>query len=144
MQILLSTGWLAVMLSVCSVAGAQQSSEPAGPEFNPQRIEFLENRMKQIESRQREAETGIQRLESRIQGLDSQVRQELVDRGDGAAGFVIFLFGVFCALWAQNTGRSPWLWFFMGLFFNIITVLVLLSKNASDKKAEFRTSKLPT
>jgi len=42
------------------------------------------------------------------------------------------LFGAFCALWAQNTRRNAWLWFFMGAFFNVITVLVLLGKNSSD------------
>jgi hypothetical protein len=48
-------------------------------------------------------------------------------------GLVLFFFAVFCALWAQNTGRSAWLWFFLGLFFHIITALVLLTKNSNDK-----------
>ena len=44
-----------------------------------------------------------------------------------------FLFGAFCALWAQNTRRSPWLWFFLGLFFSVIAaVIVLLVKNSDD------------
>ena len=42
------------------------------------------------------------------------------------------LFGAFCALWAQNTRRNPWGWFFLGLFFSVITVFVLLWKNADD------------
>ena len=50
----------------------------------------------------------------------------------GGGGAVAFVAGAVCALWAQNTGRSPWLWFFLGLFFNCITLLVLLSKNARD------------
>jgi len=49
-------------------------------------------------------------------------------------GGVAFLFGAFCALWAQNTGRNPWLWFFLGLIFSVITAIVLLAKNANDKK----------
>ncbi len=49
-------------------------------------------------------------------------------------GAIAFLFGAFCALWAQNTGRNPWLWFFLGLFFSVITATVLLAKNARDKK----------
>ncbi len=44
------------------------------------------------------------------------------------------LFGAFCALWAQNTGRRPLLWFFLGVFFSVITVLVLLYKNSQDIK----------
>lgn len=42
---------------------------------------------------------------------------------------LLFLFGAFCALWAQNTGRSAWLWFFMGAIFSVFAVLVLLAKN---------------
>jgi hypothetical protein len=49
-------------------------------------------------------------------------------------GVALFLFGAFCALWAQSTGRNAWLWFFLGLFFSVITVLVLLAKNSNDKK----------
>jgi len=47
---------------------------------------------------------------------------------------VLFLFGAFCALWAQNTNRNAWLWFFFGLIFSVITVLVLLAKNSGDLK----------
>ena len=46
---------------------------------------------------------------------------------------MLFLFGAVCALWAQNTGRSAWRWFFLGLLFSVITVVVLLSKNAGDQ-----------
>ena len=53
-------------------------------------------------------------------------------RNDAATGAVVFLFGAFCALWAQNTGRSAWAWFFLGLFFGPITVVVLLVKNAGE------------
>jgi drug/metabolite transporter (DMT)-like permease len=54
----------------------------------------------------------------------------------GGVGVAVFVCGAFCALWAQNTGRNPWLWFFLGLFFNVITVLVLLRKNANDKRGK--------
>jgi uncharacterized membrane protein YecN with MAPEG domain len=66
----------------------------------------------------------ITNLESSISVLQNQVRQH------GDAGVAVYLFGAFCALWAQNTGRNAWLWFFLGLFFNVITVLVLLYKNS--------------
>jgi hypothetical protein len=68
----------------------------------------------------------IQTLEKRIAHLDSSVRD---NSSDGAA---LFLYGVFCALWAQNTGRNAWLWFFLGLLFSVITVLVLLYRNSED------------
>ena len=75
------------------------------------------------------AQTESQRvtlLESRVSALEGKVQQV------GDAGLVLFLFGAVCALWAQNTGRSAWLWFFLGLFFSIVTVLVLLVKNSED------------
>jgi hypothetical protein len=50
------------------------------------------------------------------------------------AGVGLFLFGAFCALWAQNTGRNAWLWFFVGFLFSCIAVLVLLYKNSEDKR----------
>jgi hypothetical protein len=62
--------------------------------------------------------------------------------GDNYASVALvnFLFGIFCAYWAQEKDRSSWLWFFMGLFFAPmglffapITGLVLLSKNSAHK-----------
>lgn len=46
------------------------------------------------------------------------------------SGIPLFLFGVFCAYWAQQTNRNAWLWFFLGLFFAPITGVVLLYKNS--------------
>jgi hypothetical protein len=68
----------------------------------------------------------IAELERRINSLPTPIQTH------GDNGVLVFLFGVFCALWAQNTGRSAWLWFFLGLFFSVITVIVLLSKNSED------------
>jgi hypothetical protein len=68
----------------------------------------------------------IAELERRIKDLPTPVQTH------GPDGAVFFLFGAFCALWAQNTGRNPWLWFFLGLFCSCITVIVLLSKNSDD------------
>ena len=56
-------------------------------------------------------------LENRVTTIESTI-DDLA-----SVGFVIFLFGAFCALWAQNSGRNAWLWFFLGAFFNFITVL---------------------
>jgi hypothetical protein len=47
-------------------------------------------------------------------------------------GMVFYLFGLFCAYWAQSTRRNAWLWFFLGLFFAPITGLFLLYKNSQD------------
>ena len=73
-----------------------------------------------------QADYRISQLEQRIDGLDRKVTDA------GASGLVLFLFGAFCALWAQNTGRSAWLWFFLGMFFNVITIFFLLTKNSND------------
>jgi hypothetical protein len=51
-------------------------------------------------------------------------------------GLILILFGGFCALWAQNTGRSAWAWFFLGLLFNVFTLIALLSKNAREAQLE--------
>jgi hypothetical protein len=59
---------------------------------------------------------------------------------DESSGAALFLFGAFCALWAQNTGRNAWLWFFLGLLFSVITVLVLLYKNSNDRATARATS----
>lgn len=53
----------------------------------------------------------------------------LDEGGYPSVALVQFLFGIFCAYWAQTTDRDPWLWFFLGLFFAPITGLVLLGEN---------------
>lgn len=73
------------------------------------------------------AQEDSDQLEVRVSRLESSLRNE------AKSGVAFFLFGAFCALWAQNTGRSAWAWFFLGLFFNVITVIVLLYKNSSDR-----------
>jgi len=50
--------------------------------------------------------------------------------------FVTFLFGIFCAYWAQTTGRNAWGWFFFGLFLAPIAGVILLWKNAQAPKAQ--------
>jgi hypothetical protein len=50
-----------------------------------------------------------------------------------ATGALVLLFGAFCALWAQNTGRNAWLWFFLGVMFHVIAVAVLLYKNTERR-----------
>jgi hypothetical protein len=76
----------------------------------------------------------LDRLTSRVDQLESRV-----DKTTG--GVLAFLFGAFCALWAQNTKRSPWAWFLLGALFNVFTVLVRLVKNAQDQHPEVKSSK---
>ncbi len=49
-----------------------------------------------------------------------------------SVALVQFLFGIFCAYWAQSTDRSAWGWFFLGFFFAPITGIVLLSENSKE------------
>jgi hypothetical protein len=74
----------------------------------------------------------LNELERRVTQLERQPRPH--PRSEEAAGGAAFVCGAVCALWAQQTGRNAWLWFFLGLFFNVITLLVLLYKNSNDKK----------
>lgn len=69
----------------------------------------------------------IPALERRVARLENQTSDY------AAKGATAVLFGAFCALWAQNTRRNPWLWFFTGAIFTVITVLVLLYKNSEDR-----------
>ena len=76
----------------------------------------------------------ISSLQDEVRSLQSKVDAMRNSTNTAATGGgVSFLFGVFCALWAQNTNRSAWLWFFLGLFFTVITAIVLLVKNSDDK-----------
>jgi hypothetical protein len=72
----------------------------------------------------------INDLEQRVAGLERRPRSH------EAAGGAAFVAATLCALWAQQTGRNAWLWFFLGLFFNVITLLVLLYKNSRDKSGQ--------
>jgi len=108
-------------------AYAQQTNPDSAPDFVRQakHVDQLEHRVRQLES-------DVNRLKSENRELERTQSKLLEDSGN--VGVVLFLFGVFCALWAQNTGRNAWLWFFLGLFFNIIAVLVLLNKNSYDRR----------
>ena len=58
----------------------------------------------------------------------------LEDSRFATTGFVTFLFGVFCAYWAQTTRRNAWLLFFLGLFLAPFTGVALLYKNGKDRE----------
>ena len=113
---------LVLFFAVAPFSYAQEINPDSAPELGQQA-----ERIVQLERQVRQLNSDVTRLTFEDQELERK-RQE--DSGD--VGLVLFLFGVFCALWAQNTGRNAWLWFFMGVLFSIFTVLVLLSKNSSD------------
>ncbi|MEI6245584.1 MAG: hypothetical protein WCQ64_11130 [Acidobacteriota bacterium] len=71
----------------------------------------------------------VDQLDADVQALNRRVKS-------GTTGVILFLFGAVCALWAQNTKRDPWLWFFLGAFFNVFAVISMLMKNAEDAAPE--------
>ncbi len=81
-----------------------------------------------LERRVTAMEYAVGGLQSRVASIPTSVQSH------GSDGASLFLFGAFCALWAQNTNRNAWLWFFLGMILSVITVLVLLAKNSEDLK----------
>ncbi len=74
----------------------------------------------------------LERRVTQAEQRAAQAEHRAADRS--VAGVSVFVCAAFCALWAQQTGRNAWLWFFLGLFFTVITLLVLLYKNSCDKR----------
>jgi hypothetical protein len=81
---------------------------PARAQSDFQRVSSLERRMSAVENR---------RLPSPEQGL------------------VLVLYGVVCALWAQNSGRNAWLWFGFGLIGALVAAFAVLYLNAQERRA---------
>ena len=56
-----------------------------------------------------------------------------------SVALVKFVFGIFCAYWAQTTIRSAWLWFFLGWLFAPIT----RASSSSIRTPERRPWRIP-
>jgi len=93
-------------------------------EIAPSDFRSLEDRVGEIERNQsnldREVTSETRILERRMDELED----------NAAAGIGLFVSGIVCALWAQYTRRSAWLWFFFGLFLAPIALIALVWKNA--------------
>lgn len=122
-------GMMIVTLVLAALPAAAQQPEEA-------RLDSLSQRVANVESDAESAASDVRSLENDVRELKDYAAQD-----NGYGGFILLvLVGVFCALWAQNTGRNPWLWFFLGVFFHWITLLVLLAKNARNRTALPRPS----
>jgi hypothetical protein len=99
----------------------------ADAQGNSEKIEQLTQKIERQDAE-------IQSMRNKLDSETWNLRQEI----DSYAplGLVLFLFGVFCALWAQNTGRNPWSWFFLGLIFSVLTVITVLINNSRDQSEE--------
>ncbi|ADY55449.1 hypothetical protein Sgly_1124 [Syntrophobotulus glycolicus DSM 8271] len=60
-------------------------------------------------------------LENEMKNNDGQFR--------ASNGCLMFLFGAFCALWAQNHRRNALVWFIAGAAFTVIAALAVLLLN---------------
>lgn len=83
----------------------------------------LEDRIKQLEIQLAEKD---QQQKNELNNLKNQVSSY------APMGMLLFLFGGVCALWAQNSGRNAWYWFFAGLFLSVLALIVVLSTNSHD------------
>jgi hypothetical protein len=86
-------------------------------------------------------ERDVRRLRSEVSDLERRPEKRTIIEENEVGWTVLLLFGGFCALWAQDTGRNPWLWFVLGLIFNAIAVIVLLWKNSNDRKDQAASGK---
>jgi hypothetical protein len=96
--------------------------------------EVLRRRISLLERHVDELESEVLAVRREMESARSPI-EPAQDESYGSEGMVLFAIAGFCALWAQNTRRNPWLWFFLGLFFHVITLLFLLAKNVSDRRA---------
>jgi cell division protein FtsB len=85
----------------------------------------------------------VSKLEREQSNFDREVRHDTKDlkrrindlEDNPAAGIGFFASGILCALWAQFTRRSAWLWFFFGLFLAPIALIAMVWKNARGLKS---------
>ena len=106
-----------VLLSFGSTSASAQGRPD--PEIT-KRLERVESKQKSSEA---ETHSKIQQIETKLSKLEKEYR----DTGIG-----LFVSGIFCALWAQYTRRSSWLWFFFGLILAPLALIMLAWKNADD------------
>jgi FtsZ-binding cell division protein ZapB len=112
--------------SEVSYLGSQLTQTPASKSVQPSQSEIQQLRtdVGNLKTENQQLRSQVNQLQNQVGYFDSQLSNK------PEVGLVLFLFGTVCALWAQNTRRNPWLWFFLGFFFHVITVLFVLSKNS--------------
>ena len=123
--------WLAVTILVLvhavayfgvAVANTQQLEAQPSTSSTVQENEELKSRIENLEDH-------INVLESRIGSAESSFNNF---QNGASIGAVSFLFGAFCALWAQNTRRNAVGWFIIGAVLTVFAVLIVLWNNYND------------
>lgn len=96
----------------------------------------------EIEVKLRHLEEKVEKLEQGNSLMSFKLGKEPVFYVTASTGSLIaFVIACICALWAQNNNRSAWLWFFLGVLFAPITILVVLTINGQHHLDE-RASKV--
>lgn len=115
---------ITIALTINTFALASQNEKIAVPmqSSQPQPDQEMQSNISNLESQ-------VSELESRIS--DTENRNNNVQNG-ASVGMVSFLYGAFCALWAQNNRRNALGWFIGGAIFTILAVLMLLWDNHND------------
>ena len=112
------------------------SASIAEPVLKPE-FETLENRVEQnqnkIETEARERSREARETEREFDRLEDDIEEDIED--NAAGGLVLFLSGAVCAMWAQFTSRSAWLWLFFGLILSSIALIALLWTTSTDIKS---------
>ena len=94
-------------------------------------VRAQEDRLKKIENQ-------LSALEQRISSTSGTF--EFIQTYLPAA-LAILGIGLFCGLWARNSGRDFWLWFVAGLVFTIFALIAVANAHEEDKKAKKKVAK---
>jgi len=82
----------------------------------------------------------LQKIEQRLNALEQRAApaNNSFDfiKGYLPAVFAIVGIGLFCGLWARNSGRDFWLWFVAGLVFTLFAVVAVADAHEKDQKAK--------
>jgi hypothetical protein len=132
---------IVTMTVVCQPIQAETPASKSVNQTKPE-IQQLRSDVDKLTRENEDLRFEVSRLRSDVSEVSqlrsdvNSIRSNLADKG--SVGLIAFYFGTVCALWAQNTRRNPWLWFFLGFFFNVITALFVLSKNSQDLNSNQR------
>lgn len=88
----------------------------------------------------------LQKIEQRLTALEEREASNINPFGFFEAYIPVFFsilgIGLFCGLWARNSGRDFSLWFVAGLVFTVFTLIAVLDAHEKDKKAKRDSTKL--
>ena len=125
---------IATIVAMTVVCQPLQAQTPASKTVNQTQSEIqqLRSDVDSLTSENSQLRSEVSQLRSDVNSFQITLADK-ADTAEATTAWTMFFFGIFCALWAQNTRRNPWLWFFLGVFFHVFTGLFVLSKNSQDQ-----------